>query len=116
MSVSREYIWYATLIIQTLLLWYIFEAGTVSELLLFNTNSVILHAISWGEQVNFLWDDDEVRFVLDQHAELDFYSANSPKQYADRHIAPLVHIILIPSQPVFALSQLTHCTCFKDVS
>jgi hypothetical protein len=41
----------------------------------------------------------------DQHAELDFYSANSPKQYADRHIAPLVHIILIPSQPVFALSQ-----------
>ena len=22
------------------------------------------------------WDDDEVCFVLDQHAELDFYSAN----------------------------------------
>ena len=21
-----------------------------------------------GEQVNFQWDDDEVRFVLDQHA------------------------------------------------
>jgi hypothetical protein len=24
--------------------------------------------------------DDEVRFVLDQHAELDFYSASSLKQ------------------------------------
>ena len=26
------------------------------------------------------------------------------QQYADRHVAPLGHIILIPSQPVFALS------------
>jgi hypothetical protein len=58
-----------------------------------------------GEQVNFQWDDDEVRFVLDQHAELDFYIASSLKQQsADRHVAPLGHIILIPSQPVFALS------------
>jgi hypothetical protein len=24
-------------------------------------------AIVWREQVNFEWDDDEVRFVLDQH-------------------------------------------------
>jgi hypothetical protein len=31
---------------------------------------------------------------------LDFYSASSLKQ----HVAPLGHIILIPSQPVFALS------------
>ena len=57
------------------------------------------------EQINFQWDDDEVRFVLDEHAELDFYSASSRKQQsADRHVAPLGHIILIPSQPVFALS------------
>jgi predicted alpha/beta hydrolase len=50
-------------------------------------------------------DDDDVRFVLDQHAELDFYSASSLKQQsASRHVAPLGHIILIPSQPVFALS------------
>ena len=71
-------------------------------------------AISWREQVNFQWEDDddddddddkEVRFVLDQHAELDFYSASSLKQQsAVRHVAPLGHIILIPSQPVFALS------------
>jgi hypothetical protein len=35
---------------------------------------------NWREQVNFQWDDDEVRFVFDQHAELDFYSASSLKQ------------------------------------
>jgi hypothetical protein len=46
-----------------------------------------------------------VHFVLDQHTELDFYSASSLKQQsADRHVAPLGHIILIPSQPAFALS------------
>ena len=57
------------------------------------------------EQVNFHWDDDDVCFILDQHAELDFYGVNSLKQEsADRHVAPLGHIILIPSQPVFALS------------
>jgi hypothetical protein len=38
-------------------------------------------AISRREQVNFQWDDDdEVCFVLDQHAELDFYSASSLKR------------------------------------
>jgi hypothetical protein len=34
-----------------------------------------------------------------------FYSASSLKQQStDRHVAPLRHILLIPSQPVFALS------------
>ena len=47
-------------------------------------------AISWREQVNFQLDDDEIRFVLDQHDELDFYSARSLKQQsADRQFAPL---------------------------
>jgi hypothetical protein len=41
---------------------------------------------------------------LDQHTELDFYSASSLKQQsADRHVTPLGHIILIPSRPVFAV-------------
>jgi hypothetical protein len=41
--------------------------------------------------------------VLDQHAELDFYSARSLKQQsAGRHATPLGHIILIPSQLIFA--------------
>jgi hypothetical protein len=36
---------------------------------------------------------------------LDFYSASSLKQQsAGRHVATLGHIILISSQPVFALS------------
>ena len=61
-----------------------------------------ISAISWRKQVKFQWDDDEVCFVLDQHAELDFYSASS--QYSGRHVALLGHIIMIPSQPVFALS------------
>jgi hypothetical protein len=56
-------------------------------------------SLQWLEQVNFQWDDDEVYFVLDQHAEFDFYSANSLKQQSlGRHVAPLRHIILIPSQ------------------
>jgi hypothetical protein len=63
--------------------------------------------ISWREQVNFQWgddDDDEVHFVLDQHAELDVFSASSLKQQSvGRHVARLGHI-LIPSQPVFALT------------
>jgi hypothetical protein len=37
-----------------------------------------------------------VRFVLDQHAELDFYSASSLKQQStDRHVAPLGQIIAV---------------------
>jgi len=37
---------------------------------------------------------------------LDFYSASSLKQQsAGRHVAPLGHIILIPSQLFFALSH-----------
>ena len=78
----------------------------MSEWLLFNANSVLVTAISWSEIVNFPWDDDdEVRFVLEQHAELDIYSASSPKQKsADKYVAQLGYIILIPSQSVFALS------------
>ena len=51
------------------------------------------------------WNDDDARFGLDQHAELYLDSANSLKQQsAERHVSPLGHIILIPSQPVFALT------------
>jgi hypothetical protein len=43
--------------------------------------------------------------TLDQHAELDFHSASSLKQQSvGRHVTPLGHIILIPNQPVFALT------------
>jgi hypothetical protein len=41
-----------------------------------------LSAISWREQVTLRRDNDgdKVRFILDQHTELDFYSPNSLKQ------------------------------------
>ena len=53
---------------------------------------------------SFQRDDDDVCFVLDQHAELDFYSPSSLKQQsAGRNVAPFGHIILISSQLVFAL-------------
>jgi hypothetical protein len=89
--------------------WYIanllYRVNENSEWLLFNAKLCYSSAISWLEQFNFQWNDVEVHFVLDQHAELDFYSANSLKQQsADRHVAPLGHIIPIPSQQVFALS------------
>jgi hypothetical protein len=72
--------------------------GNKSTLVLYTGNK------STGEQVNFQWDDDEVRFVLDQHAYLDLYSASSLKQQSmDRHVAPLGHIILVLSQPVFVM-------------
>ena len=79
-----------------------------SEWLLFNANSAIFQ-LYHGE--NKLW----MRwwwglFVLDQHAELDFYSASSLKQQsADKHVAPLGHIILIPNQPVFVLFLNAGC-------
>jgi hypothetical protein len=56
----------------------------VSDWLSFNVNSNNFSAISWEEQINFQWDDDEVHYVLDQHGWLDFYSASSlkkPPQY-----------------------------------
>jgi len=51
------------------------------------------------EQLIYRQDDDEVRFVVGQHAQLDFYSASSLKQHpAGKHVAPLVHILLIRRQ------------------
>jgi hypothetical protein len=58
-------------------------------------------AISWREQVNFQSDDDEVRFVL---ARPTCCASSLKQKYADKHVTPLGHIILILSQPVFVLS------------
>jgi hypothetical protein len=45
------------------------------------------------------WDDNsDVRFIVDQQALLDLYSDSLLKQQSiGRHVAPLGHIILIPS-------------------
>jgi len=46
---------------------------------------------------------------------LDFYSASSQiQQSADRHVAPLRHIIPIRSQPVFALLLKAACLAEKQ--
>ena len=84
--------------------WYMIRQKWVGDCCL----TPIQHFFTYimARQVSFQWDDNEVRFVLDQQAELDFYSASSPKQQSTgRNVAPLWHIILIPSQPVFALSS-----------
>ena len=64
-------------------------------------------AVSWQELIIFQWDDDDP-FVLDQIAWLDFYSAiytsSLKQQSADRHVTPLRYIIMIPRQPVIALT------------
>jgi hypothetical protein len=83
----------------------------VREWLLYNANSAIFQL--YHGKNNFQWGDDEVGFVLDQHPELDFYSANSLKQQSvDRHVTQLGHIIPIPRHPVFAL--LINVVCLAE--
>jgi hypothetical protein len=36
--------------------------------------TLIQPLMSWREQVNCQWDDDEVRFVLNQHSQFGFLS------------------------------------------
>ena len=73
--------------------------------------------ISCGEQVTFLLDDkeDDIRFVLDQPAELDIYSASSLKQQtAGRHVDPLGYINLILSQTYLLLLLSDACLAQKQ--
>jgi hypothetical protein len=58
---------------------------------------------------------NEVHFVLDQHAELDYHSASSLKQQsADRHVAPLRHTILILSFQSLLFLFTTVCLAEKQ--
>jgi hypothetical protein len=55
---------------------------------LFKANSTIFQLY----HVNFRWDDDEVRFLLDQHAEIDLsivlaHWSNSPQVDMSLHLA-----------------------------
>ena len=82
------------------------------ERLLLNANSAIFQLCH--DENKLIFNDmnmsHEISFVLDQHAELNFYSAISLKQQsADRHVTALGHIILIPTQSVFALFSLIPC-------
>ena len=86
----------------------------VSEWLLFNAKWVIFQLIV---RISYIqWDDDDVCFVLDQHAQLDFYSPSSVKQQsASRYVTPLGHIILILNQPVLLLLLNTACLVDKQL-
>ena len=71
---------------------------TTREWLLFNANSTIFQLYHGENKLIF-------NKMMMRSAELDLYSASSLKQQSmGRHVAPPGHIILIPSQPVFALS------------
>jgi hypothetical protein len=62
----------------------------VSDCLLFNAKLAIFQLYHGESKL-----DGDVRFVLDQHAYLNFYSASELKQQStDRHVAPLGHISL----------------------
>ena len=59
----------------------IFIISTISDCCLMPIQQLFSYkCISCRELVNFQSDDDEVCFALDQHTDLDFYSASSLKQ------------------------------------
>jgi hypothetical protein len=62
------------------------------------------------EQINFQWND-EVRFVLDQHAKLDFfYSTSSLKQQSsDKHLDTLFWF-----RPKQSLPFLLNAECLAE--
>jgi hypothetical protein len=68
------------------------------EWLLFSANSTIFQLYHGENKLIF-------NEMMMRSSELDLYSASSLKQQSvGRHVAPPGHIILIPSQSVFALS------------
>ena len=59
--------------------------------------------------IYFQWNDDDVSFVLDQHTKLHLHSATIVSSTSQsRHVAPLGHIIVIPSRLVFDLTPLCY--------
>jgi hypothetical protein len=57
----------------------------------------VISTTSWRERVNFQSDDDEIRFVLDQHAELDFnvlaHWNNSPRVNMSPHSGNIILLL-----------------------
>ena len=74
----------------------------VGEWLLFNA---IFFSNVMARTSYIRWDEDDVRFVLDQHTKLDFYCASLLKQQPmGNHVAPLGHIIMILSKAVIVFT------------
>ena len=81
------------------------ESKESEWVIVFNATSAIFQRYH-GEN-KLIFNEMMMRSVLYKSNMFSFffYSASSLKQqYADRHVAPPGHIILIPNQPVFALS------------
>ena len=78
-----------------------------STWLLFDATSTIFQLYNGEIKIAFQRDDndDDARFDLDKHAELDFYSVSSLRNNISQ-LDMSLHSTLIPSQPVFDLSPL----------
>jgi hypothetical protein len=69
------------------------------------------------EQVNFHWDDDDVCFVLDQHAELDLHSASSLKQQSVEVVNKAGLIVFhCPVNCCHNLRQINEIHCFNYIN
>ena len=85
----------------------------VSEWLLFNADAANFQLYYGENKLIFNKNNDEVRFVLDLHAEVDFYSDSPLKQRSTgRHVAPLGHIIRIQANQF--LLFLLNATCLAE--
>ena len=74
-----------------------------SEWLLFNANSAIVQL--YRGEYKLIFNEMMMGSAMCYTNTLSLYIASSLKQQsADKHVAPLWNIILISSQPVFALS------------
>ena len=81
---------------------------SLSEWLLLNANSSTIFQLYHGEN-KLIFNEMMMRSLCTRSTRLVvfyfIYSDSSLKQQsAYRHVAPLVHIILIPSQPVYVIS------------
>ena len=66
-------------------------------------------------KLNFQWDVDKVRFVLDAYVKLDFYIARSLKQQsADRHVVPLDALSWFRLRANQSLFFLLNAACIPD--
>jgi hypothetical protein len=87
----------------------------MSEWLLFSTNSANFQAILWPEQVNFNEMMEEVRFVLDQHVYLNFYSVTHWNNRPRIDMSPGKSWSYLPLQPAVFWVQTPEVECVCDI-
>jgi hypothetical protein len=89
--------------------WVIFSSYIMTKWVIFSsyimTRWVIFSSYIMTKTSCIGWDDDNDLLVLDKHDWCEYYRSLN-QQSACRHVALLENIILIPSQPVFALISM----------